>query len=503
MKLNRKICFNVFLGILVLVLISFLVYFSFFKQKKYVVFVENQEFLQELNSVLESMQINNSSNSKVIFTFTNERVLEKDTIVVGNISKISDFALNPFEKSENQEIFKLEEKTYIPSVKMDFNGVDANEYLKLPPDFSVYVTEIDKMPENHRGIKINEKYVTNEGYPLVKTTYLVVSVFYQEFKNPILDFLEQCFLSENCKINLVKSEESINPENQDPLFIAGVGDMMVGRGVQEILIYGKNGLNQVFNDTLPILQNSDFSMGNLEGAVTNFKDVTPKAYNFKFDKRVLPSLKAAGFDYLMINNNHIFDYGKQGFLDSLAALKEAGIPTSGVGKNYEEASSFYFTKVKNQDIAVISIGAFPKEKTGFDGASVAATETEPGVLWKNDKIYEDIKSLKEKGYLIIASVHDGYEYNFAASESQIEFAKKLVDSGVDLVLETHAHVLQPIERYKDGLIVYGLGNFIFPGMEEMAGGTDSLVLRVGFVDGKPIYVEPFPCKIDGTKVNLD
>ena len=116
----------------------------------------------------------------------------------------------------------------------------------------------------------------------------------------------------------------------------------------------------MFNDTLPLLQNSDLTLGNLEGAITSKESLLPKTYNFKFDKRVLPSLKAAGFDYLMINNNHIFFYGVEGFLDSIEALKEAQIATSGVGKNYSEASKFYFTKVKNQDVAIISIGAYPK-----------------------------------------------------------------------------------------------------------------------------------------------
>ena len=119
--------------------------------------------------------------------------------------------------------------------------------------------------------------------------------------------------------------------------------------------------------------------------------------------------------------------------------------------------------MKNQDIAVISIGAFPKEKTGFDGASVAATETEPGVLWKNDKIFQSVKELKNQGMIIIASVHDGDEYSFKTNDAQRDFAQKLIDSGVSLVLESHTHVLQPIQRYKEGIIAYGLGNFVFPG----------------------------------------
>ena len=206
--------------------------------------------------------------------------------------------------------------------------------------------------------------------------------------------------------------------------------------------------------------------------------------------------------YLMINNNHVFDYGLQGFLDSLAALKEAGIGTSGVGKNLKEASEFFITEIRGQKIAILSVGNFPKEQTGFDGANVAATEEKAGILWKNEKIYEDIKSLKSQGMLIVVCVHDGFEYNFVPSKAQRSVAEKLIDAGASLVLESHTHILQPIEWYKNGIIAYGLGNFIFPGMEEIYGATESLILRVGFVEGKPIYVEPFPCIIEGTQVRL-
>ena len=493
--------FKSFLYVFLICLVGFLSVYGYEKisnQNKYLIFVEDSLIYDELTKSLENgFQI---KIGKTKLQFTNTTVHPKNTVIVGNISKIKSFEFNAVEKSENQEIFKIQEERFLPSVKMDFSSYESENLVKLPPDFSVSITKLSDMPENHRGVKVEEKYVTENDYPLTENTFLVASFFYEEFREPILEFLEQYFLQEDCKIKLVKTEEK--SENQQPLFVAGVGDMMVARGVQETLIYGKEGLNYVFNDTLPLLQNSDLTLGNLEGAITSKESLLPKTYNFKFDKRVLPSLKAAGFDYLMINNNHIFDYGVEGFLDSIEALKEAQIATSGVGKNYSEASKFYFTKVKNQDVAIISIGAYPKEVSGFDGKNYAATETSAGVLWKNEKIYEDIKSLKEKGYLIIANVHDGNEYEFVPNKSQKDFAKKLIENGVNLVLETHTHVLQPIERYKEGLIAYGLGNFIFPGMEEIPGATESLVLRVGFVDGKPIYVEPYPCKIDGLKVSL-
>ena len=494
--------------ILISVLVLALIFMVFWNPKKYLVFVENQEIYDEMTKVFEKTFEENSKKSSFYLTNTVKSEPEDKSFItliqdffepteeiVANIYLVKDFPFSPFEKNENQEIYKIGEKNFIPSVEMNFTSSKSEDFVKLPPDFSVSISEITKIPENHRGVKVENQYATEEGYLFLENTYLVCSFFNENSKCEIKDFLEKVFLDKNCNINLVEKSE-----NSSPLFFAGVGDMMVGRGVQEILIYYKDGLTRVFEDTLPILQGADLTLGNLEGAITYHNEILPKTYNFKFDKKVLSPLKNVGFDYLMINNNHVFDYGQKGFLDSINALKEVGIATSGVGKNYEEASEFYITKVKNQNVAIISVGAYPKERSGFDGAEVAATSENPGVLWKNDKIFQSVKELKNQGMIIIASVHDGDEYSFKTNDAQRDFAQKLIDSGVSLVLESHTHVLQPIQRYKEGIVAYGLGNFVFPGMEEIPGATDSLVLRVGFVDGKPIYVEPYPCEIDGSQV---
>ena len=498
MKVKKFIKF--FLITLVLIIIGLLSYLSFFKKQNYFVLVEDEKIFQELKEYSKEIDLPFSFYQEIPENKSTNffsKIFEKENVIVGNVSVVKDFAFNPFEKTENQEVFKIGQRKFIPSVEMDFTSFKSEDYVKLPPDFSISVNPIENLPENHRGVKVENQYATENGYLFTENTYLVCNFFKEDFKQPILDFFDQFFKGEKSNITLVEENAG-----EKPVFIAGVGDMMVGRGVQELLIYYKDGLSRVFADTLPILQNSDFTLGNLEGAVTYFDEILPKTYNFKFDKKVLTPLKSAGFDYLMINNNHVFDYGLQGFLDSLGALEEAGIATSGVGKNLAEASKFFITEIRGQKIAIISVGNYPKERSGFDGANVAATEEKAGVLWKNEKIYEDIKKLKNQGMLIIASVHDGNEYGFVTSKSQRVFAEKLIDAGASLVLESHTHILQPIEWYKGGIIAYGLGNFIFPGMEEIYGATESLVLRVGFVEGKPIYVEPFPCIIEGTQVRL-
>ena len=517
MKKKVLVVVNFIVVGIILFLISSLFIFS--NLKKQVIVVENQEVYEELKK-RESLLAEVDAKISLVTTeeFRNlnleknwlKEIFSRKTVLIGRIFLEKNLGNREVEKnaeverkSKNQIAFKIQETKYIPSVKLEKIGstwkdFDSRDYGKAFSEIDVEFTTLNNFPLGNCGLKVDGKYVTDSEYPLVEKTYLVWEAYFEDFEKVISDFLENFLLDERSNIKLIK-ESSENP----PIFITGVGDVMVGRGVQEILIYDKKeGLNKVFTDTLPILQNSDLTLGNLEGAVTYFNEILPKSYNFKFDKKVLNPLKLAGFDYLMINNNHVFDYGLQGFLDSLAALKEAGIGTSGVGKNLKEASEFFITEIRGQKIAILSVGNFPKEQTGFDGANVAATEEKAGILWKNEKIYEDIKSLKSQGMLIVVCVHDGFEYNFVPSKAQRSVAEKLIDAGASLVLESHTHILQPIEWYKNGIIAYGLGNFIFPGMEEIYGATESLILRVGFVEGKPIYVEPFPCIIEGTQVRL-
>ncbi|MBQ5569661.1 MAG: CapA family protein, partial [Treponema sp.] len=338
-------------------------------------------------------------------------------------------------------------------------------------------------------------YAGDESYKLLVKKGILCTVFEEGLSKDIFEYCEKLFIA---------SENS--PEKKTPselVTIASVGDIMVARGVEEILIEKKNGLEAVFEDTLPILKGADFTIGNLEGVVTESWKNATKTYTFKFKKAVLPKLLEAGFDYLMQTNNHCYDYGESGFKDTLAAFAEYKIPSSGIGKNKEEAKKFYHTTIKGLPISVISCGAFPVERSGFNGEKTAtATETRAGILWKSDELLEQIKAEKKAGYFVIVNVHGGEEYHFSPSKKQREFYEALCDNGADIVFGSHPHVLQPTEWHGKSLIVFSMGNFIFNGMENMPGGTDSEVVKVGVLGGRIAYVEQYPAKIKNNGVRL-
>lgn len=288
-------------------------------------------------------------------------------------------------------------------------------------------------------------------------------------------------------------------------FVAAAGDIILNRGIAEVL-EEENSAEAVFTDTMSLFKNSDYAIGNLEGTVTEHDIPWPKTYRFKFKKSVLHFLHDAGFDYLMLTNNHCYDYNEKGFVDTLTAVREEGFATSGAGYTYFDAARFYRENVDGTNLSILSFGAFPTERTGFDGLiHASATDTRAGILWKSDetiKLIEDETYEKPDDKIIIVNIHGGYEYSLKPSDDQIELYHKVCDAGAAVVFGSHPHVLEPVEMYNNSIIVYSLGNFVFPGMDDMPNATDTMVVRVGFVNNRPLYFEKHLATIEDTKVVL-
>ncbi len=294
-------------------------------------------------------------------------------------------------------------------------------------------------------------------------------------------------------------------------WIGGVGDLMVARGVTELLDRA-DGLEVVFRDVLPLMQGVDFLMGNLEGAVTTRGTPWEKTFVFRFHPRVLDPLHRAGFDYLSVVNNHSYDYGEVGFLDTIDHLARSPIATSGAGRNLEEASRPHRAVIPGgSELRILSVGAYPLERSGFDGArETPAGPDRPGVLWagmRNPAAQREAFAAMREAFrdetFNIVSVHGGPEWATAPSADQRDLYRRFIDAGADLVLGHHSHVVQGLESYRGGLIAHSLGNFVFPGMFVTEYGEESVFLRIGIVEGAIRYVEPIPVRIDHQLLSLD
>jgi len=236
--------------------------------------------------------------------------------------------------------------------------------------------------------------------------------------------------------------------------LAAVGDILLSGKVTKIIdSQGKIGPFKFIQEEL---NNNDVLFGNLECPLSDAGAPVKNKCCIFSPSETVESLKSAGLDILSLANNHIFDYGYQGYIETVKALDENGILWFGAGNNLEEA----------QKPAIMTKNGMT---IGFLGYSwdfietINASGDDFGTAPLNEKvILEDVMKLKKLVDTVIVSVHWGYEKEAYPLPSQRKMAHKIIEAGAKLVLGHHPHILQGVEGYKDGIIVHSLGNFIFP-----------------------------------------
>ena len=262
----------------------------------------------------------------------------------------------------------------------------------------------------------------------------------------------------------------------DPIVrIAAVGDIMLDRTLGSVISDG--GVEFPFKLVAEPLQNADIAIGNLETALGDVGQPAEKSYTFQSPPAAAESLAWGGFDVVSLANNHAVDFGPEALLQGIGLLKAQNVTPIGAGANAAQARSPYIMPVNGLNVAFLGYVYVPVEARGayFDTAVWTATETAPGVAWAvPEEIAEDVTAVQSQADLIVVVLHSGYEYVEAPSEEQAAAAHAAIDAGADIVIGHHAHILQAVEFYKEGVIAYGLGNFAF----NIDGDANSAILNV-------------------------
>jgi poly-gamma-glutamate synthesis protein (capsule biosynthesis protein) len=165
-----------------------------------------------------------------------------------------------------------------------------------------------------------------------------------------------------------------------------------------------------------------------------------------------------GADLLTLANNHVYDFGKVAFNDMLDSLDEYKMPYIGAGRNITEAKKPYYFILNGYKIAFVN--ATRAEKYIL---TPEATETDGGVFrcYDEEPLKKVISETKKDSDYLILLVHWGKEDSHELEDVQITTSKLYIDAGADVIVGTHAHVLQGIDFYDHKPIVYNLGDFIF------------------------------------------
>lgn len=235
-----------------------------------------------------------------------------------------------------------------------------------------------------------------------------------------------------------------------------LGDMMLSRGVA-YQIYQNNDLYYPFRNIQTLLQKNDFVFANFESPIIPGRQIHTGEMAFRVDENLGPILKELNFSILSLANNHLLDFGQKGLLNTLKLLTENQIQYIGAGENYQEAHQYKILEKNNIKIAFLAYN-----DSDVILATNEATENRPGTAFMDlDALQKDLAEVKKSADFVIVSMHSGTEYKENPNNRQIEFAHAAIDNGANLVVGHHPHVVQPIEKYKNGYIFYSLGNCIF------------------------------------------
>ncbi len=235
-------------------------------------------------------------------------------------------------------------------------------------------------------------------------------------------------------------------------------------------IFKEKDIETLFTDTLPLFRGNDFCLANLECALTETEEEIKKfGPPLKAPKETAEVLKALGVGCVSLSNNHVFDYGRKGIRDTLAALRENGISYTGFGDNYKDSRKDFVIEKNGERIAIIAV---------CEHEYSYALENRMGSRpYDEYHTVEDVRKAKESCDRVIVIYHGGKEFCRYPSPRLRKLCQALVRNGADLVLCQHSHCIGCYENYQDGHILYGQGNFHFVKPHDFDGWFTSLGVK--------------------------
>lgn len=243
--------------------------------------------------------------------------------------------------------------------------------------------------------------------------------------------------------------------DNDTVKLMAVGDVMlgdhpicIGHGVGSLI--REKGPEFVFENVSEILNKADITFGNLESVLSD-EGIDPsdlRSVQLRGSESSVKGLTCAGFDMMSIANNHCLEHGQGSLTRTMEILSENDIRTVGVSED----------KNRSRELVILNRNGI---SFGFLAYCLIRDETAYCSVEEPHDIVDDVKKVKDDVDILIVSLHWGNEYIRKPSPEGASLAQDIIDAGADLILGHHPHVLQGVESYNNGVIVYSMGNFVF------------------------------------------
>lgn len=238
----------------------------------------------------------------------------------------------------------------------------------------------------------------------------------------------------------------------------------------------------IFEHVAGVLSTGDVVFCQLEAVLSDRGTPLPQArLACRGKPDIARAIKGAGFDVVSFASNHCMDLGREAFFDTIGALTKEGLSVIGVGRNIEEARKPAITECRGTRIAFLAYNSILPEGYWADVDRPGCVPMRAFTLYEQVEhdqpgtpcrvhtfphrddlkaMVDDIGKAKSAADLAIVSMHWGIHFIPAVlADYQREIAHVAIDSGADLVLGTHAHILKGIEVYAGKVIFYSLCNF--------------------------------------------
>ena len=344
------------------------------------------------------------------------------------------FLLNNKDKKNNETSTKTNNTIDYVSIISEKIDIDSNFIKWIDNNYKDSLKKLN-------GLLDNKEYDKNMWHEVTGYSYLVLNDLYNnKYSN-----------MDNVKII----------ESNSPSTLSFTGDISLAEDMRVIKkYYSNNNINSILSeDMLNIMKDSDLLTINSEFTFSNRgSKLNGKLYTLRAKPENIKIFKEIGVDLVTLANNHVYDYGKDAFFDTLDTFDNNGITRVGAGHNLDEAMKPQYFIINGYKIGIVN--ASRAEKYRF---TPGATNNSEGIFlcYDSENVLNLIKEIRNETDYIIAIYHYGKENYHELEEEQILLSRKSIDQGADVVVGHHAHTLQGVEMYNSKPIIYNLGNFLF------------------------------------------
>ncbi len=264
---------------------------------------------------------------------------------------------------------------------------------------------------------------------------------------------------------------------------------MFDRGARNI--WKEKGLAWLLEDVASIFKQADFTVINLETAVTDSPTPVIKQFVFNSPPTALSYLRKAHVTHVNLANNHSVDHGKDGLKSTARWSSQYTLNVTGYGLGPERACEPVTIEKNDVRIAIFSTVTLPLERWYNLEKSPCICTHSPQMI--ADKV-KALRTLQPETFIIV-QLHWGAEYRSVPELHQIREAKILANSGADLIVGHHPHVIQKISRIDGTPVFFSLGNLIFDPLRPYSDLTALLQIDIQTRKNYKLYLHPLQIKL--------